>query len=548
MTIDNNYYQDSVPTEQQVQAMARGARWYLEVTSEPQPMSLAARMISIRDSVLVGIEGALGILGLADVFAPVESTMERQMGMQKVTAILFISSIMIGALSPVLGIALASAIIGGAVLGITVLSFLYPFIRPQADTLPRGINWTRQLERGELFVSEGRSQTLDQIAHAFGTNANNKTHALLIGKSGVGKTATAKAFTQAVARGKYPTLQGKEVIYFNTADLLSGTEVYSNANKIFTQISKAMGRHRENFILVFDEIHSFCKGDASLAEQLKTMLDSGQDKFPYVIGITTEEEYAKYVHTNPALDRRFQPVEIANTDRLETQAILKSALLKQAPHILVEDETMGILLERVIEKFGEEATQPATALKVLDQCIRLVSDEQRSPLEERVEQLRSEIDAYYRVYSGKLFINAGQEDENSITEKETELSELERRLLQSKQGIQELFQKRKTCFQAKRAWMQSIVRATTEAERMTISSNHWTIESLQNDIIKEGKKLGVRVVIDADVIDKALEGFAAQEQQSKISNISNFKEALDGFVAQEQQEQNLQNIQLEHSG
>ncbi len=512
-------YPEHVTALETAKAMLQEAKYYLAATECKASPSLKARLTSILDIFLSILESFIHAFGIAEFFKRPENGIDGDFKSQKIMQLLSLFTMLSGVLIPLLGPSLGAMIIGGSLLAIAALSLIYPLIKPQATALPRGENWTAQLQRGDLFVADGRQETLDKMARIL--TARNQ-HLMLLGKTGIGKTATAKAFVQAVERGDYPELQGKKIFYFNTADLLAGTEYFTSANKIFAQISETMGRHRENFILIFDEIHMACQEQeqGTLSEQLKTFLDPGTNNFPYVIGITTEEEFYREIYQhNPAFARRFQQMVIENTDDEETIKILYNALLKQAPEVLLEDNALQVLLEKTQEAFDpapaedppKKAAQPGTALKILLQCITRANSSQTSPLEAAVDQAHGTLQALYAQGAGKLPYGRGNEAKNL----ERELQELEEQLKTVKEDIEKLFETRDSLLQLKKATLKKVVDAgqlnaesLSEKEKQQLNlfslESHFQARLLEAKIRQEANRLDIKTVIDTNIIDQVI--------------------------------------------
>ena len=503
-------YPEHISSLETARAMLQEAKYYLETTECKASSSWKACLGSILDLLCSVLESFLRAFGIAEFFKPPENALDGEFKSQKIMMLLSLFTMMSGIMIPLLGAELAAMIIGGTLLGIAALSLIYPLIKPQASMLPRGTNWTAELKQGNLFVADGRKETLDKMAHALTEGTH---HLMLLGKTGIGKTATAKAFTQAIERGDYPELQGKQVFYFNTADLVAGTEAFTSANKIFSQISEAMGRHRKNFILIFDELHMACKeqDQGTLSEQLKTYLDPGTNNFPCVIGITTEEEFYQEIYQhNAAFARRFQKVVIDNTEDEETVKILQGALLKQAPAVLLEDGALQTLLARTQAAF-EDAAQPGTALKILSQCINKTAASQRSPKEAEVERVRGQLQAHYAQGAGRLPYGR----ENGVRELETQLQELEVELKKTKEEIDALFQDRNGLLELKKATMRKIVDVGDDKQQLNLLSLqiHFEARMREAKIREEAEALGITTVIDWDLIGEAIDEELANNQR-----------------------------------
>lgn len=150
--------------------------------------------------------------------------------------------------------------------------------------------------------------------------------AVLIGKPGVGKTATVEGLAYRIQRDLVPDiLKGYQVIKLNTAALL-GVDPITGESKVQTLIDEV--KNKTKLILFIDEIHTLMgtKGEAlDFANMFKPALDRGDIK---VIGATTTEEYERYILRDKAFVRRFQKVEIFEPTRTENIQILVGTLPK----------------------------------------------------------------------------------------------------------------------------------------------------------------------------------------------------------------------------
>ena len=150
--------------------------------------------------------------------------------------------------------------------------------------------------------------------------------AVLIGKPGVGKTATVEGLAYRIQRNEVPdVLKGYQVIKLNTAALL-GVDPVTGESKVQTLIDEL--KDKTKLILFIDEIHTLMgtKGEAlDFANMFKPALDRGDIK---VIGATTTEEYERYILRDKAFVRRFQKVELFEPTREENIQILIGTLPK----------------------------------------------------------------------------------------------------------------------------------------------------------------------------------------------------------------------------
>ena len=150
--------------------------------------------------------------------------------------------------------------------------------------------------------------------------------AILVGKPGVGKTATVEGLAYRIQKGAVPDiLKDYQVIKLNTAALL-GNDPITGESKVQTLIDEL--KDKTKLILFIDEIHTLMgtKGEAlDFANMFKPALDRGDIK---VIGATTTEEYERYILRDKAFTRRFQKVEIFEPTRDENIQILIGTLPK----------------------------------------------------------------------------------------------------------------------------------------------------------------------------------------------------------------------------
>jgi len=507
-------YPEHVSALETAKQMLEEAKYALAAAAGPAGPTLTTRLAGVVESLLAVLESLLSGLGIADFFRPAENRVEADFKGQKLMLVLSLFTTLSAILVPILGPLLGAKIIGGSLLSICSLSLIYPHMKPQAANLPRGRNWTAEWRRGDLPQVDGRKETLDEMARALGGAPEGKMHVMLIGKSGVGKTEAAKAFVQAIERGDYPQLKGKQVVYFNMADLLSGTEMFSNTNKILTQISEAMGRHRSRYILIFDEIHMACqKSQDPLSEQLKTLLDPGKDRFPHVIGITTEEEYFRDIYVdNPAFARRFKRIAIENTDDAETYKILKNYLLRNGKKVLLDNGALRRIIEAAKEAFGASSPQPAASLRLLAKCVKKIDGSMRTPFQERTDRFRARLEIYRAQFAGTL--PYGREKPGS--DLEAKLKQLEIASEAERKRLESLLSSREQLAQLKEQILRGAVQGASlpegplspRSQRLLNAFSlrgHFAAPRLEAKIRQKAKALEVPAAIDAALIDEAIQ-------------------------------------------
>jgi len=522
--------QDAIRTEypQHVDAlktardMLHSAQYYLEKTEEKTSCcSLCSLLSSIYDCLISVLESIINSFGIASFFKPAENDWDADMKGHKLLSISTTFSMLSAALMAVVDAAICGIIVGSILVTIAALSLIYPYIRPTPSYLPGAENWSRQIQQGELTVEEGRKPILDEIAHLLIADSNVTTHPLLIGKSGVGKTETVKAFSQAVERGDYPELDGKKVFYFNSASLVNHTEMFGNGNRILSKINEAIGSNRDNVILVFDEIHLTCqkKENSDIAEQLKTLLDSGPHSFPHVIGITTEEEFYRDIYVNnAAFARRFKRINIDNTTEQETLEILSNYVLAHAPNTILGDDSLYTLIQKVHE-FFPTAPEPSTSLKILSKCIQRTAESQESELEKQIKEVQGRI----RFFSSqgavgrRASILPYQRDPNTNIDQLTmQLQELQEQLRAHTEDLSTFYEKREAMGVLKKTMFRTILKvsnfertALSERNKRELNTflllSHFLLPAMENNIQEEAQRLGVLTAIDPDLIEQVIE-------------------------------------------
>jgi ATP-dependent Clp protease ATP-binding subunit ClpA len=304
-------YSDPVDALKKAQSMLAQAKYFFEQSEDNFSPTLKTRITAVLISILNVIESILNAFGIANLFRPAENAIEADWKGQKIMTLLSLFTMLSTVLVPVLGAESVGLVIGGILLTISALSLIFPYIKPRPALLPLAENWSEQSRKGQLSAAQGRKGTLDAIANALRSKTGVKTHPMLIGKTGIGKTETVRAFVQAVERGDYPDLAGIDFHYINSEGFVSHSDMFRDGNSLLPRYSELMGRHRNRMGLIFDEAHMLCrkKEKSAMCEQLKTYLDPKGDNFPHVIFLTTEEEYYREIYANnPAFARRLKRI------------------------------------------------------------------------------------------------------------------------------------------------------------------------------------------------------------------------------------------------
>ncbi len=182
---------------------------------------------------------------------------------------------------------------------------------------------TGRAREGKLDKVIGRDVETERVIQIL--NRRQKNNPCLIGEPGVGKTAIAEGLAQRIAAGDVPyKLRDKEVFLLDLTALVAGTQF---RGQFESRMKSLIGEIKEcgNIILVIDEVHNLvgagdAEGSMNAANILKPALSRGEIQ---VIGATTFNEYRKHIEKDAALERRFQPVNVAEPTIAEASQIMQ---------------------------------------------------------------------------------------------------------------------------------------------------------------------------------------------------------------------------------
>ncbi len=184
-------------------------------------------------------------------------------------------------------------------------------------------NLTQKARDGRLDRIIGREEETERVIQIL--NRRQKNNPCLIGEPGVGKTAIAEGLAQKIADKDVPyKLQNKEVYLMDLTALVAGTQFRGQFESRMKGLIEEV-RKLGNIILVIDEVHNLvgagdAEGSMNAANILKPALSRGEIQ---VIGATTFNEYRKHIEKDAALERRFQPVTVAEPTIEQSIAIIR---------------------------------------------------------------------------------------------------------------------------------------------------------------------------------------------------------------------------------
>lgn len=228
---------------------------------------------------------------------------------------------------------------------------------------------TRKAREGKTDRIVGRDKEIERIIQIL--SRRSKNNPCLIGEPGVGKTAIAEGLAMRIASGNVPQrLKNKEIHLLDLTSLVAGTQFrgqFESRIKGLTDEVKALG----NIILFIDEVHNLvgtgdAEGSMNAANILKPALSRGEIQ---VIGATTFNEYRKYIEKDSALERRFQPVTVAEpsvSDAIEVLNGIKEYY--EAHHRVIVSEDIVRKAVLFSERYITDRFLPDKAIDLLDEA------------------------------------------------------------------------------------------------------------------------------------------------------------------------------------
>ncbi len=231
------------------------------------------------------------------------------------------------------------------------------------------ISLTDRARAGKLDRMIGRSEELERVIQIL--NRRQKNNPCLIGEPGVGKTAIAEGLAQRIASGDVPAkLRDKQVFLLDLTSLVAGTQFRGQFESRMKGLIEEI-RREGNIILVIDEVHNLvgagdAEGSMNAANILKPALSRGEIQ---VIGATTFSEYRKHIEKDAALERRFQPVTVAEPSLDDSVEILKGIrkYYEDFHGVKISDE-MCRMAVTLSERYITDRFLPDKAIDLIDEA------------------------------------------------------------------------------------------------------------------------------------------------------------------------------------
>ena len=250
---------------------------------------------------------------------------------------------------------------------------------------------TEAARSGKLDPVIGRDTEIQRVIQIL--SRRSKNNPVLIGEPGVGKTAIAEGLAERIAAGDVPEeLLDKRILSLDLSGMVAGTKYRGEFEE---RIKNTLNEVKKdgNVILFIDELHTIvgagsAEGAVDAANILKPALSRGEIR---VIGATTLNEYRKYIEKDAALERRFQPVMVAEPTVEDTIAILRGLKERYEVYHGVKIQDAALIAAATLSnRYITDRFLPDKAIDLVDEACALIKTEMNS-MPTEMDELRHRI-------------------------------------------------------------------------------------------------------------------------------------------------------------
>ena len=215
----------------------------------------------------------------------------------------------------------------------------------------------------------GREKEIERVMQVL--SRRTKNNPVLVGEPGVGKTAVVEGLAQKIVKGEVPeTLKDKQLYTLDLGALVAGSRYRGDFEERLKKVLKEI-RTRGDIILFIDELHTLvgagaAEGAIDAASILKPMLARGELQ---TIGATTLDEYRKHLEKDAALERRFQPIQVAEPTISHTIEILKGLRDRYETHhrVTITDDAL-VAAAQLADRYISDRFLPDKAIDLIDEA------------------------------------------------------------------------------------------------------------------------------------------------------------------------------------
>jgi ATP-dependent Clp protease ATP-binding subunit ClpC len=238
---------------------------------------------------------------------------------------------------------------------------------------------TEMARAGKLDPVIGRDDEIERVVSILARRSKNNP--VLVGEPGVGKTAVVEGLAQRIVSGNVPaTLRGKKVLALTLGPLVAGTKYRGEFEGRVKRILDEVKRSARDVVLFIDELHTLvgagaAEGSLDLSSMIKPELARGELQ---CIGATTFDEYRKYIESDAALERRFQPVMVEEPTIDQTIAILRGLREGYARHhrVTITDEAVEAAAN-LSARYIADRFLPDKAIDLMDEAAAFLALQNR---------------------------------------------------------------------------------------------------------------------------------------------------------------------------